>query len=176
LLETERLVLRKPRLEDVDDLLEFAGDADVMQWIGGEPGGRDAALEHVERWLARWDANGVGQFVVILDGHIIGRVGLLVWDSRSWETSTYEKAGSAAENELGWAISSSHWGHGFAPEAAAAVRDWAYTDRGVERVISLIDPRNVRSIRVADKLGAEPEQLVQMATYGPAIVWLHPRR
>jgi len=59
---------------------------------------------------------------------------------------------------------------------AAAVRDWAYTERGLERVISLIDPRNVRSIRVADKLGAEPEQLVQMATYGPAIVWLHPRR
>ncbi len=164
-----------PRLEDVDDLLEFAGDAEVMRWISGEPGGRDVAVEHVERWLARWDANGVGQFVVVANGHIIGRVGLLVWDSRSWEISNYDSAGSAAETELGWAISSAHWGHGYAPEAAAAVRGWAHAERGLERVISLIDPRNVRSIRVADKLGAEPEQLVR-STYGPMIVWVHPRR
>ena len=60
-------LLRKPRLEDVDDLLEFAGDGEVMRWIGGEAGGREAAVEHVERWLARWEANGVGQFVVLLD-------------------------------------------------------------------------------------------------------------
>jgi RimJ/RimL family protein N-acetyltransferase len=174
LLETERLLLRRPRLDDVDDLLEFAGDGEVMQWIGGEPGGREAAVEHVERWLARWDANDVGQFVVLLGERIIGRVGLLVWDSRVWDTSTYDRAGAAAENELGWAISSTYWGHGYATEAARAARAWAYEERGVERLISLIDPRNTRSIRVADKLGAEPEQLAA-TVYGPLLVWLHPR-
>jgi RimJ/RimL family protein N-acetyltransferase len=174
LLETERLVLRKPRLDDVDGLLEFAGDGEVMRWIAGEPGGREVALEHVERWLARWDANGVGQFVVLLGERIIGRVGLLVWDSRSWETSSYDLAGDAAESELGWAISSGYWGQGYATEAARAARTWAYEKRGVGRLISLIDPRNVRSIRVADKLGAEPEQLVH-SSFGPTLVWLHPR-
>jgi RimJ/RimL family protein N-acetyltransferase len=174
LLETERLLLRKPRLEDVDDLLEFAGDGAVMRWIASEPGGREVALEHVERWLARWDANDVGQFVVLLGERIIGRVGLLVWDSRTWETSSYDKAGAAAETELGWAISSAYWGHGYATEAARAARAWAYEERGVERLISLIDPRNTRSIRVADKLGADPEQLVA-TIYGPLLAWLHPR-
>jgi RimJ/RimL family protein N-acetyltransferase len=174
LLETERLLLRKPRLEDVDDLLEFAGDGEMMRWIASEPGGREVALEHVERWLARWDANDVGQFVVLLGERIIGRVGLLVWDSRTWETSSYDKAGAAAETELGWAISSAYWGHGYATEAALAARAWAYEERGVERLISLIDPRNTRSIRVADKLGAEPEQLVA-TIYGPLLAWLHPR-
>ena len=48
---------------------------------------------------------------------------------------------------------------------------WAYAERGVERLISLIDPRNTRSIRVADKLGAEPEQLVT-TVYGPVLAWL----
>jgi RimJ/RimL family protein N-acetyltransferase len=174
LLETERLLLRKPRLEDVDDLLEFAGDGEVMRWTSGEPGGREVAVKLVELWLARWDANGVGQFVVLLGERIIGRVGLLVWDSRSWETSSYDKAGVAAENELGWAISSGYWGHGYATEAARAARAWAYEECGVERLISLIDPRNTRSIRVADKLGAEPEQLVE-TVYGPLLAWLHPR-
>ena len=174
MLETERLLLRKPQLDDVDDLLDFVGDNEVMRWIGGEPGDHAAAVEHVERWLARWDANDVGQFAVVLDGRVIGRVGLLVWDSRLWETSTYDEAGPCAESELGWAIARAHWGSGYATEAAAAVRAWAYRERSLERVISLIDPRNVRSIRVADKLGAEPEQLVS-TPHGPALVWRHPR-
>jgi RimJ/RimL family protein N-acetyltransferase len=173
LLETERLVLRKPRLEDVDDLLGFVGDDEVMRWIGGKAGGREAAIEHVERWLARWDANGVGPFAVERHGLVIGRVGLLVWDRRAWETSTYEKAGENAVTELGWALARAHWGQGLATEAARAVRDWAYAERGIERLISLIEPKNTRSIRVADKLGAVPEELVA-TPYGPLLVWLHP--
>jgi len=167
-------VLRRPRLEDADDLLDFVGDDEVMRWVGGKVGDRESAVEHVVRWLARWEANGVGQFSVVLNERVIGRVGLLVWDPRSWVTSSYDKAGSKAETELGWAIASRHWGHGYATEAAKAVRQWAYAERGIERLISLVDPRNVRSIRVADKLGAAPEQLVS-TDHGPAIVWVHPR-
>ena len=173
MIETERLLLRMPRHEDVDDLLGFVGDDEVMRWIGGEAGGREAAIDQVERWLARWDANGVGQFAVVFDGRVIGRVGLLVWDRRAWETSTYERAGEHAVTELGWALARAHWGQGLATEAARAVRDWAYAERGVERLISLIEPKNIRSIRVADKLGAVPEELVA-TVYGPLRAWLHP--
>jgi RimJ/RimL family protein N-acetyltransferase len=174
LIETERLVLRMPQQEDVDDLLGFVGDDEVMRWIGGEAGGREAAIEHVERWIARWDANGVGPFAVVYEGHVIGRAGLLVWDRRSWETSTYERAGEHAVTELGWALARAHWGQGLATEASRAVREWAYAERGVERLISLIDPKNTRSIRVADKLGAVADELVA-TVYGPLLTWLHPR-
>jgi RimJ/RimL family protein N-acetyltransferase len=173
LIETDRLLLRMPRHEDVDDLLGFVGDDEVMRWIGAEAGGREAAIEHVERWIARWDANDLGPFAVVCDGHVIGRVGLLVWDRRSWETSTYERAGEYAVTELGWALARAHWGQGLATEAARAVRDWAYAERGIERLISLIEPKNTRSIRVADKLGAVPEELVA-TVYGPLLAWLHP--
>ncbi|MGD0715770.1 MAG: GNAT family N-acetyltransferase [Gaiellaceae bacterium] len=173
-LETERLVLRLPRLEDVDDLLEFVGDDEVMQWIGGEAGDRAAAVESVERSIGRWELNRVGPFAVLLDGHVIGRVGLLVWDTRTWETSSYEEAGEHAQTELGWALTRRHWGHGYATEAARAVRDWAYAECDVERLISLIAPDNVRSIRVAEKLGARPEQTIE-TPHGPADVWVHPR-
>jgi len=173
-IETERLLLRKPRLEDVDDMLEFVGDDEVMRWIGGEAGDRAAAVENVERWIARWERNGVGQFAVVLDGRAIGRVGLLVWDARRWKTSTYESAGEYAETELGWALTRRYWGHGYATEAARAARDWVVAERGVERVISLIAPDNLRSMRVAEKLGASPEEQVE-TDHGPANVWVHPR-
>ena len=173
-LTTERLVLRVPRLEDVDDMLEFVGDDEVMRWIGGTAGDRAATVESVERWIARWERNGIGQFAVLLDGHAIGRIGLLVWDTRTWETSTYELAGEYAEIELGWALTRRYWGLGYATEAALAVRDWGYADRGVERLVSLIAPGNVRSARVAEKLGARPERQVETED-GPANVWVHPR-
>ncbi len=173
-IETERLLLRKPQLEDVDDLLEFVGDDEVMRWIGGEVGGREEAVVSVERWIARWERDGVGQFAVVHDDHVIGRVGLLVWDGLTWETSSYEAAGSHAETELGWALAQRHWGNGYATEAARAVRDWAHAEHDIDRIISLIAPDNLRSARVAEKLGAERGPEIG-TPHGTANVWVHPR-
>ncbi len=171
MIETERLLLRKPRLEDADDLLAYVGDPEVMRWIGGDAGDRDEAVAAIERWLAGWEANGIGHFVVVHDGRVLGRVGFLVWDSRTWETSSYAEAGAHAETELGWTLAREHWGHGYATEAARALREWA--DK--ERLISLINRENVRSIRVAEKLGATPTETVSVDGGYPVVVWVHPR-
>ncbi len=175
-LETARLLLRLPQLDDAEALLDFVGDPEVMRWIGSEPGGLDVAVEHLERWIRRWQADGMGQFLVTQkeDHRVIGRVGPLVWNALVWETSTLADAGDDAQVELGWAIGREHWGSGHATEAAHAVRQWVYDVRGVERLISLINPENTRSIRVAEKLGAEPAETVQTPG-GLATIWVHPR-
>ena len=164
MIRTERLILRKPLLGD--DLAEFVVDAEVQRWIGGTA---ESPRDVIERWVRRWELNGVGQFIVELDGTFIGRVGFLVWDDRTWETSTYEVAGEHAETELGWAILSAHWGHGYATEAARAAREWIDRDR----IVSLICPENRRSQRVAEKLGALPTERVE-TPHGSADVWVHP--
>ena len=46
-------MLRKPRLEDAEDVLEFVADPDVMRWLGGETGDLAATVATIERWLAR---------------------------------------------------------------------------------------------------------------------------
>ena len=161
-IETARLVLRLPTR--ADDLTEFVADDEVQRWIGGP----DTAEALIERWVRRWERNGIGQFVVELDGKLVGRVGFIVWDSRVWEPSSFDDAGDAAEVELGWAIGSPWWGHGYATEAARAALAWI--DR--ERIISLIDPANVRSIRVAEKLGARRGERIE-SPHGPADVWIH---
>ena len=173
-IETERLVLRRPQPDDVDALLEFAGDAETMRWLGGEPGGRAVAARMVDGWLGRWEANGVGYFVVLLDGDAIGRVGLNVWDLSVGEISTYARAGEHAGTELAWGLTSRYWGHGYATEAARAARDWAYRERGIERLVSMIEPANAASARVAKRLDALAGEQVQ-TPYGPMDVWVHPR-
>lgn len=111
------MLLRKPRVEDADDLLVDIEDPDVMRWIGsGLTGDRDAAVASVERWLRQWDSNGIGHFSVVLDDRVIGRAGFLVWDASHWEVSTYEAAGADAVTELGWTIARPYWGHGLPPK------------------------------------------------------------
>jgi len=163
LLTTERLILRKPRPDD--DLTAFVEDAEVQRWLGpARP-----ADELIDLWVGRWERNGVGQFIVELDGEFVGRVGFLVWDRRTWETSAYDLAGEHAETELGWAILSPNWGRGYATEAARAALGWL----GPKRVISLIHPENERSQRVARRLGAQVDERVE-TPHGPADVWVHP--
>jgi RimJ/RimL family protein N-acetyltransferase len=176
-LETERLVLRPPRLEDAEALLDFVGDGATMRPIGSEPGGIEVAVEHLERWLRRWEVNDMGPFLVVhrAKGNVVGRVGPLVWSSATWETAALADAGGDAEIELGWAIRSAYWGRGYAPEAARAVRQWVYDARSVERLISLIDPVNARSARVAEKLDAEPTETVELFDGSLATIWVHPR-
>ena len=172
MIETERLLLRKPAPDDADDLVAIVGDPEVMRWLGGSLGERDAAARTLERWLARWEEDGVGHFVAVREGRVVGRIGFLVWDGSCWEVSSYAEAGEAAVTEIGWTIVREWWGHGFATEGARAVRDWGRA-RGVESLVSLIHPDNARSQRVAKKLGAAPAERVETAG-GPAVVWRHP--
>jgi RimJ/RimL family protein N-acetyltransferase len=174
LLETERLVLRRPRSEDAEHATEYLRDPETMEFIGGFDPDFDAAAV-VQRWLERWDVDGFGAFMVERrdDGAWLGRTGVLVWDERVWLPSTLSEAGASARPELGWTFVRRHWGNGYATEAARAAREWVRREHGLSGLISLIHPDNVRSARVAEKLGAVPGETVDLGEY-PAVAWEHP--
>ena len=177
-LETERLVLRLPRLEDADAAAEHLTDPVAMRFIGvgGAPVPPDACADVVQKWLDRWQANGFGHFAVErkADGRFLGRTGLLVWDrAGTWEPSDLVRA-EEPEIELGWTLAREHWGNGYATEAALAIRAWAYDDLALDRLISIIHPDNAASQRVAQRLGAVPGETIE-TTHGPAVVWVHAR-
>jgi RimJ/RimL family protein N-acetyltransferase len=157
-IETERLLLRLPRIEDAPGLLEAFADPEAMRYIGdGSTTDLAGAEEAVDRWLERWDAWGLGMFVVerAEDARVLGRAGFLRWDPETWEIG-------GSETELGWGLAREHWGHGYATEAARALRDWALGERGLNRLISLIQHENLRSVRVAEKLGERYERDVEV--------------
>ena len=154
MIETERLLLRKPRPEDAPDLAVAYAEPETVRYIGD---GTTATLEEVEavipQWLERWELWGVGFFSLErrADGRVLGRAGFLRWDPETWEVG-------GSETEIGWLIGQEHWGQGYATEAALALRDWALRERGLSRLISLIQHGNLRSVRVAEKLGERYER------------------
>jgi ribosomal-protein-alanine N-acetyltransferase len=177
-IETERLLLRKPVLEDARPALDLTTDPVAMEFLGGvHPNAATDPEFVVHRWLERWDGNGCGPFSVVRreDGRWLGRTGILVWDVRTWTHTTFAEAGEFAQPELGWALASEHWGQGYATEAALAVREWAYAEHAFPRLVSLIAPVNVRSQRLAQRLGATPGETVELFDNGPHVVWEHPR-
>ena len=178
MIETERLLLRKPVLEDARAALPLLTDPVAMRFLGGVHPDTEADPEFaVRRWLSRWEGNGCGPFSVVRreDGAWLGRCGILVWDVRTWTHTTFATAGEHAQPELGWALARAHWGRGYATEAALAAREWAYGELGVERLVSLIEAANVRSQRVAERLAATPGETVELFDNGPHVVWTHPR-
>jgi len=159
-LETERLVLRKPKLEDLDGYAELWGDAEVVRYLSGTTLPRDEVPRAIERMLGQWERHGVGLFSVLRkeDDQFVGRVGYLLWDPERWVNAMHEQLDGELELEIGWTIVRSVWGNGYATEAALACRDHALGELGRERVISLIAPENTASIRVAEKIGETLER------------------
>jgi RimJ/RimL family protein N-acetyltransferase len=156
-IETERLLLRKPEPHDVVAVYRFVSDPEVVRWIGSvdEVGTFDDAVERIERGQRAWADDGFGPFVAVRrdTGTAIGTVGLLAWDPATWDHGTRAKIGETAEIELGWTLERAAWGRGYATEAALAVRDWTLAEVQPRRLISLIHPQNERSKRVAEKIG-----------------------
>ena len=177
MIETERLLLRKPMLDDAEGAYEIISDPEVMRFIGqGRTGDRRVARGAVARWIERWDVNGFGHFAVLRksDERFVGRVGLLVWDAATWQTSDLQAAAQPVV-ELGWALGRAYWGNGYATEAALAARAWAAAEHGLRALISIINRENVRSIHVAERLGAVRETEIEIDN-GTADVWRHPAR
>jgi RimJ/RimL family protein N-acetyltransferase len=178
-LHTERLCLRAPTPHDAEALYDLFADEEVMEGLGREPvSAVDDVRAMVEGMIEGWRTEGLGPFIferAATDRQVVGQAGLMIFDTRGWTPSTWAKAGSHAQPELGWAVIRAHWGHGYAAEAAMAIRDWARESRSIGGLVSLISPDNVRSQRVAEKIGATPaETVMPVDSRRKAVVWRHP--
>jgi RimJ/RimL family protein N-acetyltransferase len=141
-IETARLLLRLPCLEDLDPWAEMMVDYESAKFIGGVMP-RSVTWRALMTMIGSWQAHGFGMFSVIekSSGRWVGRLG--PWMPEGWPGT-----------EIGWAICRDCWGKGYAPEGAIAATDWAFDNLGWTNVIHSIDPANVASQQVARKLGS----------------------
>jgi ribosomal-protein-alanine N-acetyltransferase len=147
-LETDRLFLRQLTLDDHPALKSVLGDAETMSFYPA-PFDDEKVTWWIERNLDHYERRGHGLWGVVLkeDGSLIG-------DCGPWPQSLE----IGEEVELGWHIHKKHQRKGYASEAAAASRDWAFENLDVTRLISLILPANIPSRGVAEKIGMSVAQ------------------
>ena len=145
-IETERLILRPFREDDLDGYLALVNHPDAMRAMGdAEPRTREQGWRTLALYMGHWQMRGYGPFAVEerASGAFVGRIG--PWFPPGWPGL-----------ELIWAVDRAHWGRGIAPEAARAARDFVFRTLDPPELISLVEPGNLPSRRVAEKLGATP--------------------
>lgn len=146
-LETERLVLRLWRDEDLDGLAAMNGDPEVMRFIGdGHVHDRAEAATFLAGLRRTWDADGFGRWAIEskADGALVGFCGVAF--------PRFLPA-LAASPEIGWRLARRFWGQGYATEAAVASRDDFFRTQPLDHLISLAFAGNVVSHRVMRKIG-----------------------
>lgn len=142
-LTTDRLLLREMTRDDLPALRAILQDAVTMVAYEGA-----FSNAEVEAWLVknlnRYAVDGFGLWAVELrsSGAVIGQCGI-----------TRQDISGAKVLEVGYLFNRAHWHRGYATEAAAACRDYAFATLGAERVYAQVRDTNLASGKVAERLG-----------------------
>jgi RimJ/RimL family protein N-acetyltransferase len=146
-LQTERLRLRPPTLDDFDACHALWSDPEVTRFIGGRPSTREEAWSRLLRYIGHWQAIGYGYWAIeTLEGDYVGEVGF--GDYRRAMTPPIDGV-----PEMGWALAPRAQGRGLALEAGRAVLEWRDTALEPGGTVCIIAPDHAASIRLAEKLG-----------------------
>lgn len=146
IVETPRLIIRKLSLSDVQSLKEILGDVDVMKYSLKGPLNAEEIKDYVTKILSHYQRYGYGLFGVVEkeSAKLIGLAGLI---SQTVEDHPYI--------ELGYRLAKNKWRQGYAIEAATAILDYSFNTLNIDRIISIIEPENIASIKLAKKIGME---------------------
>jgi RimJ/RimL family protein N-acetyltransferase len=175
-LETERLLLRPWRPEDVSPYALIIRDREVMRYLGAGLGygvkrmgasllARVSEMEArraIASLIRHWSRHGYGEWAVEekATGALLGNIGLKY--QPDW-------VAEPARVEIGWLLARGAWGRGLASEGARAGVAFAFESRGIDRVISIAVPENRRSVRVMERIGLELQG--QTRWRGGEVVW-----
>lgn len=135
MITTERLLLRRARMDDLEDTHRVFKDARAMRYWDCPP---HEDIEQTRRWLAGMVALSeadTDDFVLEYEGRVIG------------------KAGCWRPGEIGFILHSDYWGKGLAREALSTVMDHIFAHLPADRLKADVDPRNTASLRLLERLG-----------------------
>jgi RimJ/RimL family protein N-acetyltransferase len=158
-ITTERLVLRSFLPRDVDDVLAYRSQPDVVRYIPGEARDREQVSDLVAHSTTAGlidDKHTHVTLAVELDGRVIGDV-LIHLDGLD--------GADGRQVELGWVFAPDVHGHGYATEAARAITTAAFAEVGVHRVWAQLEPANTASSRICERLGMRREALFENASW-----------
>jgi RimJ/RimL family protein N-acetyltransferase len=165
-IETPRLILRQWRSDDVAPYTAMLAEPATARFItvDGRPVEDEmTGWRHTVVMAGHWAIHGAGMFAVEEKDSrkFVGRVG--PWFPPTWP-----------DFEVGWGITRTAQGKGYASEAARAAIDWAFATFDIAQVIHCIDRENLASQGVARRLGAAKQKEIELFGHA-ADMWITTR-
>ncbi len=147
-IETERLRLRPLRAEDFEPVHRIWTDPENVRFVGGKPSTPNESWRRIVSSAGYWPILGYGYWA--LDeresDRFIGLVGFA-------DFKREEPEGFSGDPEVGYVIDKAFHGRGYGREAMTACMTWMDQTHGRQRTICLIEPENIASIKIAERLG-----------------------
>lgn len=145
MIETERLILRPWREDDILPFSEINSNMEVMEYLP-KCLSLEETVQFYNRIVAEHYRFGYGLYAVEtkIDGSFIGYVGFHNFDF---------EAEFSPGIEIGWRLAKEYWGQGYATEAAKACIDYAFRQKLFDKIYSFTSISNHRSERVMQKIG-----------------------
>lgn len=153
ILESNRLTIREFSEGDLCDLAKLLADPKVMEFSLKGPLDLEGSRCYLEdRIFNHYKKYGYGLWALIdkNDQKLIGLAGPIV---QQIEGKEYV--------EIGYRWDPNYWGKGLATEAVAEIRDYLFKHYDLDQIIALIDPKNIRSARVASRSGYKLSKNIQ---------------
>ena len=162
IFETKHLILRAPKADDFETYAKFMA-SDRSRMAGG-PASREGAWTSLAIVTGHWTLRGYGMWHAEEKetGKLVGRFGF--WYPEGW-----------LEREIGWVVYDGFEGKGYAFEASKYLVEYAKNTMGWPPLISVIAPDNIRSIALAERLGAHFEKEWVSPSGKPAVIYRHSR-
>lgn len=147
IIETQRLILRPWRDEDITAFASINADPMVMEYFPRRLSEKDTS-KLVARFRALWAQNGHGPFALEIKktGAFIGFAGLLPVDAN---------LPFAPATEIAWRLDYEAWGKGYATEAGLAVLQQGFEALGLQNIVGYAVHDNEGAIHVMEKMGMQ---------------------
>lgn len=151
-LETDRLVLTPPTIDDFEEMHLMWSDREVVAQVIDSPLTREEVWAHLHRIVGHWGLLGFGHWIVRerIGRKFVGEVGFFRF--KRTLTPDFDKV-----HEIGWMIAKDSQGLGYATEAAVAALQWLEADSRCQETVCIIAPDNLASLALAKKLSYEIE-------------------
>ena len=152
ILETPRLLLRHLKMNDLQELFALYRDPEIRRYFPDGVLSFEDTREELEWYLhghPEYPELGLWATIHKESGKFIGRCGLLPWE-----------IDGRLESEIAYLLDKQFWHQGLATEAANGILSYAFETLSLTRLICLMDPENIASQRVAERIGMKLERQV----------------
>jgi len=144
-LETKRLILKTPKLSDMNELVLLQSDPDVMKYIGQGVRTREETKKFLETAIQHQEKHQFSMCSVYEKStdKFVGQAGLIYLASDD----------SQPEIEVGYRLHKEFWQQGYATELSKALISWGFEHLPVNKLVAVINPANEKSRSVLEKIG-----------------------
>ncbi|MDQ0254849.1 ribosomal-protein-alanine N-acetyltransferase [Evansella vedderi] len=151
-LETDRIILRKFRIEDAHDMFEYSSIPEVSQYVPWETHKSIEDSYHFLQYiLKQYEEAKLAPWAIELKENekVIGTIDFVAWFPWHYRA------------EIGFILSKEHWGKGLILEAAKKVTEFGFEHMELNKIKAPCMVENVQSQRVLQKLGMRLEGVLR---------------